>query len=89
MLCFQKDIYKINNAFANVFSLLPIQTNKRNIMMGQLIRKKCLDAIMLGKVSLFPAPWNIRCNKRINIVHGLIGLEERLVSLRITFAQIM
>ena len=57
-------------------------------MMGQLICKKCIDAIMLGKVPLFAAPWNIRHNKRINIVHGLTDLEETLVSLRIAFAQI-
>lgn len=37
---------------------------------------------------MFATPWNIRRNKQIDIVHSLTGLEERLVSLRISFAQI-
>lgn len=40
------------------------------------------------KLPLFAVPKHIRCNMHLPIVQGLSKLEERLVSIRITFSQI-
>jgi hypothetical protein len=49
----------------------------------------CKRSIENGKLPQFATPDQIRCNMPLQYVSSLTELEERLVSLRIAFAQIM
>jgi len=48
----------------------------------------CKKALQNGKLPQFSTPKQIRCNIPLPTVNTLSDLEERLVSLRIAFAQI-
>lgn len=88
MLCFKKDICKVTSAFVNAFSLLSVRMSDKIIASNQMVCKHCVDVVVHGNLPDYTTPWNIRQNKRIPLVQTLTSLEERLVSLRIAFAQI-
>jgi hypothetical protein len=48
----------------------------------------CKSVVQNGKLPKFATPEQIRCNMPLPMVKTLSELEERLVSLRIAFAQI-
>lgn len=53
-----------------------------------MICKHYVNVIVHGNLPDYATPWNITRNKKIPLVQNLTSLEERLVSLRIAFAQI-
>ena len=88
ILSFHKDLYKVDEALVHAFSLISISSSMKMTSLGQAICKWCIDSVTLGKVPSFAFPYNMQCNTRIDSIHELTTLEERLVSLWIAFTQI-
>jgi hypothetical protein len=65
-----------------------ILTTTKKRFSSEMICLPCKRAIENGKLPKFATPEQIRCNMPLPMVKELSELEERLVSLRIAFAQI-
>ena len=64
-------------------------SGKESTLRLNIICKYCKTTLDNAKLARFATPEQIRCNNPLKIVTTLSELEERLVALRIYFAQII
>ena len=84
-LQFEKNMNYITQELESQYENL-LQNDKE--IMNKKICKSCKKEIQNGKLPQFAVSEQIRCNTPLHTVETLSELEERLVSLRIAFAQI-
>ena len=84
-LQFEKNMRNISQDLEQVYLQL---SRKDKTFLVKRICVSCKRALENGKLPQFATPEHIRSNKPLPLVGTLSELEERLVSLRISFAQI-
>lgn len=85
VLHFRKDMRTIKEKVKQIYYKL---VKSDNTILTDSICRICFTNLKQSKLPKYATPSNIRTNKPLHYVQNLSLLEERLVSLRIAFAQI-
>ena len=84
-LQFEKNMISVSKYLQKLYMDL---AEKDKTFFLKRICASCKRALENGKLPQFEVPEHIRRNTHIPIMQGISGLKERLVSIRIVFAQI-
>ncbi len=66
--CFDKDTYKVTDAFVDTFSMLELQSATKIIATNDLVCRRCVYAILDANIPDYAAPWNISRNKPNHVI---------------------